>query len=204
MASVNAMLTINDDGDAVLHVHEDDYSDDGDDSHSETLPLVRTPQGGGGDDVEAKSEGQDSDGGNDRSGSFHPGMTKAIKLPKKALRLLREATTAPGRVEDIIVYKEQKLKRKPHVVYLKTVRGRRCCRALRWTLTLWPYCCAIVVNAHQYYKLLFLVGIFYALPSAQFVLFQYKQQARTDDMCYFNFKCARPFWVTTILHRDQH
>lgn len=82
---------------------------------------------------------------------------------RKAIKLLKDLTTVPGKVEDVIVYKLQKLQRKPRVVYLKT-----------------------------YYKLLVLVGIFYALPSAQFVFFQYKHNASGLE-CYYNFKCAHYF-----------
>jgi hypothetical protein len=40
---------------------------------------------------------------------------------RKAIKLLKDLTTVPGKVEDVIVYKQQKLQRKPRVVYLKTV-----------------------------------------------------------------------------------
>lgn len=42
---------------------------------------------------------------------------------RKAIKLLKDLTTVPGKVEDVIVYKLQKLQRKPRVVYLKTVRS---------------------------------------------------------------------------------
>jgi hypothetical protein len=40
---------------------------------------------------------------------------------RKAIKLLKDLATVPGKVEDVIVYKQQKLQRKPRVVYLKTV-----------------------------------------------------------------------------------
>lgn len=45
----------------------------------------------------------------------------------------------------------------------------------------------------NYYKILLLVGIFYSLPSIQFVFFQYEKKDQASVDCYFNFKCAKSF-----------
>jgi len=121
------------------------------------------------------------------------------EFSRKALRAL---TTTPGRVQDIFTYVERKKRR---VVYLKTVQPQM--NSFHYVTTSFTFtvslpCFAGITSPNpgppQYYKLLVLVGIFYVLPSAQFVFFQYKQQDVTGYECYYNFKCAHSFLVPSL------
>eukprot|EP01087_Luapelamoeba_hula_P024334 TRINITY_DN9227_c0_g1_i1.p1 TRINITY_DN9227_c0_g1~~TRINITY_DN9227_c0_g1_i1.p1 ORF type:complete len:522 (-),score=43.53 TRINITY_DN9227_c0_g1_i1:55-1620(-) len=51
------------------------------------------------------------------------------------------------------------------------------------------------IHLKSYWRILLLMGMFYALPSIQFVLWQYwRETPESGVYCYFNFKCAKSLW----------
>ncbi|KAL6069390.1 SID1 transmembrane family member 1 [Balamuthia mandrillaris] len=76
---------------------------------------------------------------------------------------LAEQAKLPATLEEILEEAVQKKMKKLQPIYLK-----------------------------NYWKLLLVVGFFYALPAVQFVIFQYRAKETTSTVdCYYNFKCAK-------------
>lgn len=109
----------------VLSINGEDAGSNVDDPME---PLLGTSDGLDDEDypsMEGKGKGsrlgdEDDDGDLDREeGDVEEGPHLTTK---NAIKILKDLTVAPGRVEDVLIYKERKLQKKPPVVYLKTVR----------------------------------------------------------------------------------